>query len=394
MRHDVTTGFVFARTFVAALLVTALVSQAHAELFADDDKPATTENFSDEIARTVSAFKACERRFYADLRRAGQDKEKVAQLNDDYNRDSGAIVAAFIASLEAHRADPAFLDGMVALVVDLSYPPPTELLEIVKRQYIASPKLARICPELGGRGDEQWSRELLEAIRDQSPHREARGRATYALGEYYRHASLPFARQRPDAEIESSLVKAREFYNLALQEFADVPADNGRTIGQQATLQIARLDNLPNLKVGKPAPEIVGTDLDGRQMALSETRGKVTVIVFWGTWCGPCMRMVPHERELLARHKDKPFVILGVNSGDDLKTAQATVEKHQMRWRHWWDGGATRESPIQIAYNIQHWPTVFVLDKAGIIRSFDPRGEELDKVVDSLLAQEATDQPE
>ena len=52
-----------------------------------------------------------------------------------------------------------------------------------------------------------------------------------------------------------------------------------------------------NLAVGKPAPEIEGVDVDGKPLKLSDYKGKVVVLVFWGSWCGPCMAQVPHERE-------------------------------------------------------------------------------------------------
>ena len=68
-----------------------------------------------------------------------------------------------------------------------------------------------------------------------------------------------------------------------------------------------------NLAVGKPAPEIDGPGLDGHPLKLSDYRGKVVVLVFWGSWCGPCMLQVPHERELAERHKDEPFALLGVD---------------------------------------------------------------------------------
>ena len=71
-----------------------------------------------------------------------------------------------------------------------------------------------------------------------------------------------------------------------------------RTLGQEAE---ARLDELLNLAVGKPAPEIEGVDLDGKPSKLSDYRGKVVVLVFWGSWCGPCMEQVPHERDLAER---------------------------------------------------------------------------------------------
>ncbi len=154
---------------------------------------------------------------------------------------------------------------------------------------------------------------------------------------------------------------------------------------RQGAGRAARIANLPNLKVGKVAPEIVGEDLDGRPLRLGDHRGKVVVVCFWATWCGPCMAMVPHERELVERMEGKPFVLLGVNSdeaGDREKAKKATREK-LMTWPSWWDGGF--RGAIQTAYDVDHWPTVYVLDPEGVIRYFDVRGKDLDRAVDALL---------
>ena len=77
--------------------------------------------------------------------------------------------------------------------------------------------------------------------------------------------------------------------------------------------------------------------------------------------------MYPHERSLVQAMESKPFVLLGVNSDrdkDDLKKAMA---KEQITWRSWWDGGSTG-GPIATKWNIQGWPTLYVIDAEGIIR--------------------------
>lgn len=95
--------------------------------------------------------------------------------------------------------------------------------------------------------------------------------------------------------------------------------------------------------------------------------------------------MYPHERSLVARMKDKPFALLGVNS-DPKERLREVVKKENLSWRMWWDGGST-DGPIATKWNVSGWPTIYVLDANGVIRFKEVRGEQMDKAVDSLLAE-------
>src|SRR5262249_43087901 len=106
----------------------------------------------------------------------------------------------------------------------------------------------------------------------------------------------------------------------------------------------------------------------------------------WGSWCGPCMALVPHERELFERHRGKEFVLLGVNCGDTREKALATIQEKQMAWRHWWDGEEIR-GPLETDYNVPHWPRTLLIDKSGIIRGIDLYAPELDERIEKLLEQ-------
>src|SRR5215475_209715 len=64
-------------------------------------------------------------------------------------------------------------------------------------------------------------------------------------------------------------------------------------------------------RIGLPAPEIDSEDFDGNRVKLSDYRGKVVVVVFWYAACPPCRAMIPHERELAERYRDKPFAMIG-----------------------------------------------------------------------------------
>lgn len=150
---------------------------------------------------------------------------------------------------------------------------------------------------------------------------------------------------------------------------------------------------LEQLTVGKIAPEIDGEDIDGKRFKLSDHRGKITVICFWGNWCAPCRAMYEHEKSLVKRMTDKPFILLGVNSDKDRDGVKKVLESNNMTWRSFWNGGGTG-GPISKLYRVRSWPTIYVLDERGMIRYRNVRGEAMDRAVDALLKEiEAKTQP-
>ena len=96
--------------------------------------------------------------------------------------------------------------------------------------------------------------------------------------------------------------------------------------------------------------------------------------------------MYPHERSLVSQLADKPFVILGVNSDGSQEKLKKTMEKEDITWRSWWDGGSTY-GPIATRWNVQDWPTLYLLDGNGVIRFKNARGERLDRAIEELLAE-------
>ena len=95
--------------------------------------------------------------------------------------------------------------------------------------------------------------------------------------------------------------------------------------------------------------------------------------------------MYPHERSLVERLKDQPFALIGVNSDPREKVKEA-LERENITWRSWWDGGDT-SGPIASRWNVSGWPTIYVIDDKGVIRHKNVRGDAMDKAVDELLAE-------
>jgi peroxiredoxin len=152
---------------------------------------------------------------------------------------------------------------------------------------------------------------------------------------------------------------------------------------------------LTQLTVGRTAPEISGTDLDGQSLQLSDYRGRVVLLVFSGEWCGICRSQYPYERLLLELYKNWPFAIVGVESGDDRAAAKVSHEAQGLSYRAWWDGGsgAAADGPIASAWNVRGWPTTYLLDGRGVIRFVDLRDEDLLKGARQLLFEQASATP-
>ena len=116
-------------------------------------------------------------------------------------------------------------------------------------------------------------------------------------------------------------------FEQVIERFADIKGGGPYTLGQLAE---AALFEARNLGIGQVAPEITGDDIEGVSLKLSDYRGKVVVLSFWATWCGPCMAMVPHERSLVKRMEGKPFALLGFNGDDDRSAANAAARRENM----------------------------------------------------------------
>jgi len=96
--------------------------------------------------------------------------------------------------------------------------------------------------------------------------------------------------------------------------------------------------------------------------------------------------MMPHERSLVEELKGKPFALIGINTdGKDKYEEGQKSDKGPVTWRSFDDGNT--QGPICRAWNIDSFPSIFVLDHEGVIQQMDCRGEELEKAVKDLIAK-------
>ena len=140
------------------------------------------------------------------------------------------------------------------------------------------------------------------------------------------------------------------------------------------------------LQIGMKVPEITGMSLDGQPLQLSDFHGKVMVLLFWGDWCAPSRQMYEYTRGLVNRMRGRPFTVVGVNSDSSLERARRIVKTNEINWTSFWNGEEGAGGPISSLWNVHRWPTIYVVDHQGMIRDTNKGGEELDEVVDGLVA--------
>jgi predicted GTPase len=101
--------------------------------------------------------------------------------------------------------------------------------------------------------------------------------------------------------------------------------------------------------------------------------------------------MLPHEKSMVKKLAEKPFALIGVNSDGDRSVVNKILAKENITWRQFIDG--TTSGPIATKWNVQGWPTIYILDHKGVIRFKNLRDAEMEKAVETLLAEMETEKP-
>jgi thiol-disulfide isomerase/thioredoxin len=128
------------------------------------------------------------------------------------------------------------------------------------------------------------------------------------------------------------------------------------------------------------------TAADGRAVDLAALRGKVVLVDFWATWCGPCMNEMPHVKDVYAKYRDRGFEVIGVSLDGDgitkgiqsgVRTQEdflAFLEREKMPWPQHYDNLGWKNEFAQ-KFSIKSIPAVFLLDRDGRVIATELRGE-------------------
>jgi thiol-disulfide isomerase/thioredoxin len=269
-----------------------------------------------------------------------------------------------------------------------------QTIEFLDAYHTTNPNIATICRTLGNNWDPTFQplTDFLQKAADKNPNRDVRGQANLALARLTktkadilldwesdtnfinkwieRHKTFLIEGEK-NGDSKTASLEAEKFCHIVLDKYADCPSlqptnafNFKHTLGELAKIELFQLEHL---MVGKTVPELEGEDIDGNKLKLSDYRGKIVVLSFWASWCGPCMQMVPSEVRLAKQMEGKPFALIGINGDSNRDDAKRAVEKEKMTWPSFWNKNGS-DGVIPNAWNVRGWPAVFVLDANGVIQ--------------------------
>lgn len=135
---------------------------------------------------------------------------------------------------------------------------------------------------------------------------------------------------------------------------------------------------------GRPAPTLRTDTWVGPRRDMSGLRGKIVVIDFWATWCGPCKAAIPTTNQIVETYRSRGVEVIGICCTEGAESMASVARAHGMKY----PTGADLRSLSAQAHGVRWWPFYVLVDRKGVVRAAGLRSDRVKDAVEALLAEQ------
>ncbi|HET6883450.1 MAG TPA: TlpA disulfide reductase family protein [Pirellulales bacterium] len=337
----------------------------------------------------------------------------AAERISDAKADDATLVAALKAELDAltmlkRLGEEGASEKLDALTEKLKNDKRPAIASLIKLQSL-SDKLAKLDPR-NAKAVEEFVSEVKEFLPTSVPSAET-GKLAYTA------MVLLFNGGDRDGAVELGRGSIKRFLESDQPDALLTAGHLGRTVGQileaqgeekqaakfyrEVSERLAKSDD-PMIQqaadqlegsarklelVGQPMP-ISGKLVDGGKFDLSQYKGKVVLIDFWATWCGPCIGELPNVKEVYEKYHDRGFEVVGISLDNERDALTKFIEEKHIPWPVLFEGGEDTSGwshPLAKKYGVNAIPMAVLVDRQGKVVTLSARGERLGELVAELI---------
>ncbi len=143
---------------------------------------------------------------------------------------------------------------------------------------------------------------------------------------------------------------------------------------------------MEKIGIGKPAKDFTVETISGKKYTLSEQKGKVVLVQFWASWCPGCRAEMPNVKKCYEEFKDKGFDVIGISLDYEKDDMMKYLEGEGVNWNISLSGKGWDDDTVKL-YGVNSIPSLWLVDRKGVLRYFELRGEDLRKAISELLLE-------
>jgi peroxiredoxin len=194
------------------------------------------------------------------------------------------------------------------------------------------------------------------------------------------------------ARMDARILEMTGSYDQARQVYAAMDAAGAKDSETEMAARVREIAKMGLTRldwIGK-APKIEGAIFGGEKFDWSKYKGKIVLLDFWATWCGPCVRELPNVKADYEKYHDRGFDVVGISLDEKDEDLADFLQKEKLAWPTLLETDpAKREFNLPLAkqFGVDSIPATFLIDRSGKVAAISVRGEELGKQIEKLLAE-------